>query len=264
MRLPPVLLVVLAAVGAFYLGVAGYVLGSYAFARAHHPRRGLLPTMREALREGMLAALVQPLLPFYYLAGRRLAAGRGRPVVCVHGYGQNRVDFLWLSSVLGRRGFGPFYGFNYWPLGRPRAAARQLLRFVERVRAETGAADVDLLCHSMGGLVALEALGAGEPAFRRIVTIGTPHRGVAWQGPILGLSAGLLRRGTRLVREGHPLAVSVLSIYSTHDNVIGTPDTGSLTAVGGRDVVVPGLGHLALLFDRRVADAIATFLAEEG
>lgn len=263
MRLSPVL-VGAALVLAFYVGVAVYVLGSYAFARGHHARRGLLPTLREALREGLLAALIQPLLPLYYLVGRRLGGGAGRPIVCVHGYGQNRVDFVWLARTLGRRGLGPFYGFNYWPLGRARTAARALRRFVDGVRAETGAEAVDLVCHSMGGLVALEALTAGEAPFRRIVTIGTPHRGVAWQGPILGLSAGLLRRGTRLVREGRPLAVATLSIYSTHDNVIGGPGTGSIADVGGRDVEVPGLGHLALLFDRRVADEIAAFLADPG
>lgn len=263
MRVSPVLAAALLVL-AFYAGVAVYVLGSYAFARGHHERRGLLPTLREALREGLLAALVQPLLPFFYVVGRRLRGGAGRPIVCVHGYGQNRVDFLWLSRALARRGLGPSYGFNYWPLGRARVAAAALRRFVDRVRAETGAADVDLVCHSMGGLVALEALAVGDAPFRRIVTIGTPHRGVAWQGPILGLSAGLLRRGTRLVREGRPLAVATLSIYSTHDNVIGSAGTGSLAEVGGRDVVVPGLGHLALLFDRRVADEIATFLAEPG
>ena len=258
----PLLLTALAIV-AFYGGVALYVIGSYYFARSHHPPRAVSLTLREALREGMLAALVQPLLPLFFVVGRRLG-GRadGRPIVFVHGYGQNRVDFLWLARALGRDGFGPMYGFNYWPLGRLRSNAERLSRFVARVCSDERAEAVDLVCHSMGGLVAMQMLGLDEGRVRRLVTIGTPHNGVAWSGPILGLSAGALRRGTKQVREGRPLEVATLSIYSTHDNVVGSPTTGSLAAVGGRDLVMDGPGHLAMLFDRRVAEAIAQFLRE--
>lgn len=261
----PIVLLVLLAVVAFYGGVTVYVLGSYYFARSHHPHRQLRLTLREALREGLLAALVQPLLPLYFVIGRRLG-GRpgGRPIVFVHGYGQNRVDFVWLARALAREGFGPMYGFNYWPLGRLRSNAERLSRFVARVCEDERVEVVDLVCHSMGGLVALEMIGREEGRVRRLVTIGTPYQGVAWRGPILGLSAGVLRRGARQVREGRPLELAALSIYSTHDNVVGDPATGSLAAVGGRDLVMPGPGHLALLFDRRVAREVAGFLREDA
>lgn len=249
------------AIALFYGGVAGYVIGSYFFARAHHPARGLSLTLREALREGMLAALVQPLLPLYYLVGRRMGGNAGkRPIVLVHGYAQNRVDFVWLARALARAGMGPMYGFNYWPYGRLPESAARLARFVARVCEDEKADAVDVVCHSMGGLVAMELIGQNGAQVRRLVTIGTPHAGVAWRGPILGASAGHLRRGAARVREGRALEHPALSIYSTHDNVVGSATTSSLEAIGGRDLVVPGLGHVAMLFDRRVASEIAAFL----
>jgi pimeloyl-ACP methyl ester carboxylesterase len=246
---------------AFLAGVAIYVAGSYWFARAHHPSRALTLTLREALREGVIAALVQPLLPLFYFVGRRMGGVPGkRPVVFVHGYAQNRVDFIWLARALAKAGVGPMYGFNYWPFGRVDVSAARLARFVARVCAEQKADVVDLVCHSMGGLVAMEMLGEGCAQAGRLVTIGTPHAGVAWRGPILGKSAEHLRRGAARVREARALELAALSVYSTHDNVIGTAATSSLAIVGGRDLVVPGKGHVAMLFDRRVAAEIASFL----
>ncbi len=251
-------------VGVFYAGVAVYVVGSYFFARAHHPSRGFSLTLREAMREGMLAALVQPLLPLYYLHGRRMGGVAGkRPVVLVHGYGQNRVDFVWLARALSKAGLGPMYGFNYWPFAPIAQSAGGLARFVDGVCDDEGASEVDLVCHSMGGLVAMEMLGQCGARVRRLVTIGTPHAGVAWRGPILGASADRLRRGADCVRDARALEHTALSIYSTHDNVIGTASTSSLQAVGGRDLIVPGLGHVAMLFDRRVAAEIAAFLSDD-
>jgi triacylglycerol lipase len=249
----------------FYGGVALYVVGSYFFARSHHAEREFSLTFREALREGMFAALIQPLLPLYYFIGRRMGGRAGkRPIVLVHGYGQNRVDFVWLARALERAGMGPMYGFNYWPFGRIRSSAEELARFVSQVCEAEKADAVDIVSHSMGGLVAMKMIEQGGARVRRLVTIGTPHAGVAWRGPILGLSAGALRRGTKHVREERTLELAALSIFSTHDNVVGSAATSSLAAIGGRDLVVPGLGHLAMLFDRRVASEIVSFLDAKG
>jgi pimeloyl-ACP methyl ester carboxylesterase len=248
----------------FGVGVLVYVAGSYLFARAHHPSRQLSLTLREALREGLLSALIQPLLPLYYLLGSRMGGVPGRrPVVLVHGYCQNRVDFLWLARALARAGVGPMYGFNYWPFSRVPVSAARLTRFVAGVCAKEGTDAVDLVCHSMGGLLAMEVLEQDGAHVRRIVTIGTPHAGVAWRGPILGASAEHLRLGAERVRAAKALEHAALSIYSTHDNVVAAAGTSSLAVVGGRDLEVPGLGHVALLFDRRVATATADFLTAE-
>ncbi|WP_218275531.1 hypothetical protein, partial [Pseudomonas sp. MPR-R3A] len=87
---------------------------------------------------------------------------------------------------------------------------------------ERGVERVDLVCHSLGGVVATEYLRHGGARVRRCVTIASPHAGVAWRGPIIGACADELRAGSdhALARAEHALPVPCLSIFSTHDNVV--------------------------------------------
>jgi pimeloyl-ACP methyl ester carboxylesterase len=247
------------AVLAFAGGIFVYVAGSFALMRAHVDRRSARRHLVEALRETAWAALTQPLLPLFYLVGRRLVRGRGTPIVVVHGYSQNRVDFLRIARACAQAGLGPVYGFNYPWFASVHANARRLTRFCDDVRRETGAARVDLVAHSLGGLVAIEYLHqAGPDAVRRLVTIASPHAGLAWRGPILAAGGSQLRRGSAFLVERATRAVPVpcLSIYSSHDNLVHPPATAMLARRGARDHVVPHVGHLAILFDPEVARAV--------
>ncbi len=249
---------VVVVVAAFALGTASYVAGSFYLSYTHGERRGAGALLRELLRETLWAIFTQPLLPLFYLVGRRLAGGSGTPVIFVHGYSQNRVNFLYLARALGKRGRGPLYGFNYAWLRDLPTIARSLGEFVDEVRAETGAGKVDLVCHSMGGLVAAQYLAheGGRDKVRRWATIATPHRGTAYKGPIIG-------RASKALRTGHGLEklpdVPLLSVYSTHDNVV-FPATSSHIGEQGTNLALAGFGHLAILFVPATADAIAAFL----
>lgn len=245
------------------VGILVYVVGSFAMMRSHVAPRPVRRTLREALREIGWAVLTQPLVPLYYFAGRRLAPGTGTPVVLVHGYTQNRVNFLALARACARAGVGPVYGFNYpWFASIPGNAAR-LARFVERTRRETGAPLVDLVAHSLGGLVAMEYLATGgRDRVRRLVTIASPHAGVPWQGPILGAAGSAMRAGSPYLvdRAELPVPVPCLSIYSTHDNIVHPPSTSGLAHRGAQDLAVEHVGHLTILFDPAVLRAVVDFL----
>lgn len=262
---------------AFGFGIAVYVLGSFFLMAAHVERRPFGVSLRELIREAALAALIQPLVPLFYFVGRRMdgllvrRAPPGKtPIVFVHGYMQNRVDFLGIARALARKGLGPLYGINYpWFSTLERNAAR-LDRFVARVCEETGAPAVDLVCHSMGGLVAIEMMRdeARKDALkvRRLVTIATPHAGVLWRGPILGSGGAALRRGSKVLEAhaGHTLKVPALSVFSTHDNVVHPKESSSLAHRGGIDFEVDGAAHLSILFSPVVIEQVASFLSESG
>jgi pimeloyl-ACP methyl ester carboxylesterase len=237
--------------------------------------------LRELAREVWIALLTQPFLPLFYVLGHRmdaffvrrgeegLATARARvPIVFVHGYMQNRVGFFGLARALARQGLGPMFGFNYPWFGSMASNAKRLDRFVARICKETGAAAVDLVCHSMGGLVAMEMMRdeaqREKLKVRRCVTIATPHAGIVWRGPLVGFGATSLRRGSKLLaaHAGAKLAVPCLSVYSTHDNIVHPKESSSLSVRGGRDVEVDGLAHLAILFSPKVAEHVAAFLAE--
>jgi triacylglycerol lipase len=245
-------------------GIVVYVAVSFAVMRAHVDRRSIARHAFEALREVAWAALTQPILPLFYVVGRRLAAGRGTPVVVVHGYMQNRVDFLRLARACARRGLGPVYGFNYPWFATVHGNARRLARFCDAVRRETGAERVDLVAHSLGGLVTMEYLHeVGIERVRRVATIASPHGGVMWRGPIVGACGPQMRRGCEFLvdRASRPVAVPCLSVFSTHDNVVHPPATSMLAPRGARDHAVDHVGHLSILFDPRAVSAVVDFLA---
>jgi predicted alpha/beta hydrolase family esterase len=247
----------------FAFGVLSYVGFTFLLASGHVPRRPVFRVLRAAVREATLAVVVSFLLPFYVWGGRRRGKGT-QPLVLVHGYTQNRVDFIYLSVALRRRGIGPVFAFNYWSFGDIRQSAERLARFARKVAAEAGTPCVDLVCHSMGGLVARQCVRIAPGVVRRVVTIASPHAGVPFRGPIVGRGGRQLRAGTKFLKEleAVPLGAPTLSIYSKHDNVVFPGQTSSVARWGGRDMEVEELGHLGILFDRTVADAVARFLLE--
>jgi triacylglycerol lipase len=238
-----------------YLAVSFTVMGRHAEPRAFG--RSVLAILREAVA----IAVTQPLIPLFYFIGRRMGGPRvGRPIVFVHGYFQNRVDFVFLARALHRAKLGPIYGFNYDWLRGIDATAVKLGRFVEEVCRETGAPKVAIVAHSLGGVVALEYLATlgGAARVERCVTIASPHAGVLWRGLALGASARQLRSTSDYMRTvgSRALGVPTLSIYSSHDNIVHPFSTSELARRGGEDRRVEGVGHLGILFSREVADAI--------
>jgi pimeloyl-ACP methyl ester carboxylesterase len=276
--------VLLAFALAYGAGIGVYALGTFAVASSYAPKRSFGTSARALLREVFVAMLTQPFLLLFYFIGRRLdglVVGRTKvslndaasvPIVFVHGYMQNRIDFLYLARTLGRQGFGPLYAINYPSFASIPSNAKRLARFVDEVCTETGKPRVDLVCHSMGGLVALEMIrnqgenkADGAVKVRKCVTLATPHAGVAWRGRLM-LDAGAksLLRGSKLLTTHATMHLSVpcLSVYSTHDNLVHPKQTSSLASRGGQDVEVSDVAHLAILFSPRVAEHVGQFLRE--
>lgn len=264
-------------------GIGVYALGSFLLMGRHVGVRERHLSFRELVREVWIAGLTQPFLPLFYFLGRRMDSffvQRGKeglaaegtppkiPIVFVHGYMQNRVGFFGLARSLARAGLGPMFGFNYPWFSSIASNAQRLERFVESVCKETGSAAVDLVCHSMGGLIAVEMMRdearRDSLKVRRCVTIASPHAGVMWQGPLLGFGAASLKRGSKLLvaQADQKLTIPCLSVYSTHDNIVHPKESASLALRGGRDIEVDGPAHLAILFSPKVAEHVAEFLRE--
>src|SRR5512143_4166842 len=92
-------------VGATVLGVALYVAVSYLLTAAYVPKRSYAELLVALVRETVLALFITLLSPLYLFAlGRRQGAGK-QPIVLVHGYTQNRVNFIYLARALRKRGF---------------------------------------------------------------------------------------------------------------------------------------------------------------
>jgi triacylglycerol esterase/lipase EstA (alpha/beta hydrolase family) len=109
--------------------------------------------------------------------------------------GGSRGDLLPMECYLRLRGRRGTYRVG---LGQRSVAgmSRALARYVERVLKANQAEQVDIVAHSLGGVVArLAILDCGlESKVRTLVTMGTPHQGTAQVRYV----------DTRLTRELHP------------------------------------------------------------
>lgn len=194
-------------------------------------------------------------------------------VILVHGLWVPGMVMTPLAARLAQAGFRCRL-FGYAGRGRPlEANVERLARFARSVGS------AHFVGHSLGGLVALEALEAERTIeVGRVVLLGTPARG-SHAGRRLarhGVGRWLLGESERLWREGRsarwtraePLGVIAGTMPLSLGRVIGrlpAPNDGVVcveeTAVEGMTerLLVP-VGHSAMLVSARVAAAVASFL----
>ena len=216
-------------------------------------------TLRTALAEWAVAMAVSAVRPvgFFPLPGARVHGPR--PVIMIHGYAMNRANFVPLAYRLARVGLGPIVGFEYWTLGRVAAGARQLAWFVEQVQAITGSPQVDIIGHSMGGVVGryyVQLLG-GDGAVANLVTLGSPHVGTDVSELGLGHPARELLVGSKLVQRlalAPPPKDTRITMIFSHADALVPARSQELCEIPRADrIVYDDLGHVALLGSRRVA-----------
>ena len=223
---------------------------------------------RAALVEWGLSALLSVARPVGFLPLPGARTHGPRPIIVLHGYAMNRANFLPLAFRLARAGLGPIFGFEYWTLGRTAAAARRLGWFIDEVRAATGAAEVDVIGHSMGGVVGryYVSLAGGDGIVRNLVTLGSPHTGTEISRIGLGHPTRELVLGsvllTRLAAAPLPARTRVTVVWSRGDALV--PGARQLAFPGAEVLMYPDLGHVALLGSRRVARAVIARLSERA
>lgn len=221
-----------------------------------------------ALQEIAATAVIYTLLhPFAWLWMPREPLDRrqgGRtPVLLVHGYLCNRAVWWSLKRWLQALGYS-VYTVDMGPaLGDIDGFADILGARVEQIAEATGG-KVQVITHSMGGLVARAYLCKhGGARIARVIMLCPPHHGSrhAWLAP--GIDGGQMRPGSTWLRdlaraEADGLAAPVVSIYSWHDNLVSPVSSSRLE--GARNVALPGPGHLSMAFSRRVRQALAAHL----
>jgi triacylglycerol esterase/lipase EstA (alpha/beta hydrolase family) len=181
------------------------------------------------------------------------------PILLLHGVLCNGGVWRSLKQRLRKAGLGPVYAPSYGPpLASIELFADQIAAKIDRILAATGARQVSIVAHSMGGIVArayVRKHGGGK--VRRVITIGTPHEGSAHAWLFPGTSLGQLRPGNPwLAALPEPSAASppFVSVWSWHDSMVAPQTSARLRH--GRNVEIVGVGHNALLTDPDVAQKV--------
>ena len=191
-----------------------------------------------------------------------------RPVVFLHGYAQHTANFLWLMRRLRRDGWTHLYSVRHTTArGDIERSARRFGEALDRIRRGTGADSVDVVAHSMGGLVARAYVRQRGRAsgIARLVTLGTPHQGtLVFPGLRLDPMVAQMRPTSpflaRLAEDDPvPALVDCIAIYSADDAVVVPPSAGYWP--GAFNIELRGLGHMSLLFSRRVHELVRENLA---
>jgi pimeloyl-ACP methyl ester carboxylesterase len=202
-------------------------------------------------------------------------ASGGRRVLLLHGLWMPGASMHWLGAQLRAQGFAPeTFGYHSVADGPDLAVPR----LVERLRDGEGA---DIVAHSLGGLIALQALREtpGLPV-GRVVCIGSPLTGSGAATGMLrwGLAANLLGRSAALLQEGvpgwhgraeigviagrvrHGLGALFAGFDGDHDGTVAVAET---RLEGVADHMVMDASHTGLLLSAEVAAQAAAFL-EDG
>ncbi|MCX5746905.1 MAG: alpha/beta fold hydrolase [Proteobacteria bacterium] len=183
------------------------------------------------------------------------------PVLLIHGFLGTRGSMFLLERRLVEDGF-VVVSFNIGTLNVRdiRRSAFMIHRKIERILAQTPSQKIDILGHSMGGLIGLyyvKKLG-GHARVRKLVMMGTPLRGtwVALAGVMtLGLwstsSWQLLPRSRfldELAQGPMDPSVEVHTIAAARDWVVPLPTT----RLSGANATTVPLGHSSLVVAEEV------------
>jgi triacylglycerol lipase len=222
--------------------------------------------VRRAIRREALSLLAHGvLLPFGLRRPRPRPERRRelRTLILVHGLGANRSGFFPLQAYLRLHGHRRLLALNYRGGGSIERLALQLKREID---AGVRGGRIDLVAHSMGGLVArfyLQVLGGARRA-DRLITLATPHAGTHAANFIPSALVRQLLPESPFLRHLNalppPEGLRVTSIVAGRDLLI--QPVASARAPFGETVHFDRLGHLELLFRPEVFAEIASRLRE--
>ncbi len=183
------------------------------------------------------------------------------PIVLVHGYFHNRSGFSRIRHTLKRVGFRHIDRWNYPALGRDiPELAQALADHVFEVLFRTGATELHIIGHSLGGMIARYYVQEleGWRKVNTLVTLGSPHQGTYAAIAARARVARQLRPDSPIVEQlrtsARALPTRFVSYYSNLDSMVLPASNGKIAedVLEPRNVLIKDHGHLSLLMSGRV------------
>ena len=198
-------------------------------------------------------------------------ARSGVPILLVHGYVCNRGLWVTFRRALAAAGLGPIYAVTFEPLfGGIDTLVSKLDAKIEAICQQTGASEVMIVAHSMGGLLVRAYLAQATVArVTKLVTLGSPHQGTRLAKLGFGVNATQMRDQSEWLKclanneamltakHGRKPPVT-LSIYTLSDDLVYPPESSVLA--WAENVPVAAIGHMGLVFSASVARRVIQHL----
>lgn len=193
-----------------------------------------------------------------------IAGQAARPVLLVHGVLCNRAVWGALRCRLRAAGFGPIRAINLEPPAADiETCADQMVREASALRGQAGGRRVEVVAHSMGGLVARAALRRGaSDSIGQLITVATPHHGSVLVRFVPGPAREQFQPQSpwlqALNSPENALPAGITSIYSEDDNLVAPARSAVL--IGAQCLALRGIGHFGMLRSPQALDAVIATL----
>lgn len=188
-----------------------------------------------------------PLLSYSLFSSRKVVVGPQRPdghppLVFVHGLGGSRGDFLLMAAYFWLKGRRRAYRIYFQKGQSIDQMANALARFIRQVKKVTKEKKVDLVAHSLGGVIARIAVmdrRLGD-SVKTLVTLGAPHQGTYAARFFNTINLRDLRPESALIsrlrRKKWPRNVRGISFWSRND----------LMVLPSESAMVPGMSAVEM------------------
>jgi triacylglycerol lipase len=202
-----------------------------------------------------------PVLPPFWQPKQR----PDTPVLFLHGLLHNTSTFAWIKQKMVSAGWRDFRAVNLSTTQHTiPQLAEQTLETIHSMRREFGVAHVDVVAHSMGGILAryvLQKMG-NDGLVRKLITLGTPHQGTALSRYLMLSHLRELMPGSKtlLELESSPplIKTQAVAVYGSLDVMLWPRERAHWNGV--RNIQLKGVGHAGLLFSKRVVQIILAHL----
>lgn len=193
------------------------------------------------------------------------------PILLIHGFLGTRGAMFPLELRLKRDGFVVFsINLGMLNIGDIRKSAHRIHRKIQSILREVDLGKIDIIGHSMGGLIGLYYIKklSGHKHVRNLITLGTPHNGT-WFAMLGVLSMGVLSPSTwqllpnnRFLKElgtgALPKGVSYHSIAGSHDFIVPP----QYCRLEGADYIEVPCGHAGMATSQTVYQAVRDILLD--
>ena len=197
------------------------------------------------------------------------AAAPGTPVVFVHGYTGSASNWTTAMSVFRAGGYSSsqLFAYEYNSYGDNKQNAAGLASYVSQVKSRTGASQVDIVNHSMGGLVSLwylKQLG-GAQYVRHLASIAGANHGTTYAAAcLIYVTCQQMYPGSSFINtlsagDETPGSTRYGTWYSPCDGII-IPYTSTVLS-GATNNYVACQTHIGYLTDTGTITQIRSFLA---